>query len=277
MSENVKIVTVLTSGEAHNNIRPSHVYPLGKNHIICLLQSNRHLTLLELETLQEIRPDDSATLLLRSLLADKSASARASSGCGFVAEFGISLIMRKWKSGAPLPEWTEVGDEDVPLRGWSPKCTRVVAIHNFPQPELRIKDTERGVIIAVQPLQHDDLRTGKIYDLVFDSEARFYVKVDGPGLHVQIPHDIVALPSGGYSHMIVKGEPVTLSEPRPTPPYTLDVNCEWVVDAESRKVCWISPGDLRRGHGGHFWAGSSLVMVGGDGIVRKLTFKNPDC
>ena len=270
-------INVLTSGEAHNNIHPSHVYPLGKNHIICFLQPSRHITLLELETLQELRPEDSGTPLLGSSLADKSVGARASFGRGLVAEFGLSFIMRKWQLGASLPEWTEVADEDAPLRGWSPKCTRVVAIHNSPQPELRVKDAKRGAILAVLPLQHDDLRMGKIYDLIFDSEARFYVKVDGPGWHGQIPYDILASPSGGYSHRIIKGEPATLLVPRPTPPYTLDANYEWVVDVESRKICWISPGDLRRGDGGNFWAGSSLVMVGGDGIVRKLTLKDPDC
>jgi len=270
-------IDVLTSGGTHNNIHPSHIYPLGKNHIICFLQPSRHLTLLELETLQELHPDDGDIPLLGSLLVDKSASARASSGRGLLAEFGVSFVMQKWQSGAPLPEWTEAADEDAPLRGWSPKCTRVVAIHNSPQPELRVEDAKSGVIIAALPLQHDELRMGKIYDLIFNSEARFYVKIDGPGWRVQIPHDVLVSPWGGYSHRIIKGEPVTLSEPRPTPPYTLDANCEWVVDAESRKICWISPGDLRRGNGGHFWAGLSLVMVGGDGIVRKLTFKEPDC
>jgi len=26
----------------------------------------------------------------------------------------------------------------------------------------------------------------------------------------------------------------------------------------------------------HFWAGSSLAIVGDDGVVRKLSFKEPD-
>lgn len=68
-----------------------------------------------------------------------------------------------------------------------------------------------------------------------------------------------------------------LSEPHAKPPYTLDTNYEWVLDTRSRKICWISPGDIRKGNGGHFWAGTSLVMVGEDGVVRKLSFKEPDC
>ena len=117
---------------------------------------------------------------------------------------------------------------------------------------------------------------GDIYDIIFDSETRFHFKIDRPGWHAQIPYDLTASPSGDHPHTIIQGEPVPLSEPRPTPPYTLDANCEWVLDATGRKVCWISPADIRRGNGGHFWAGLSLVMVGGDGVVRKVTFKEPD-
>jgi hypothetical protein len=140
-----------------------------------------------------------------------------------------------------------------------------------------VKDAKDGTTLADLPLGDNDLETGEVYDLAFDSETRFHLKIDGPGRHVQIPHDIIALPSGQYSHTITKGKPVPLPEPRATPPYTLDANCEWVVDAESRKICWISPGDIRRGNGGHFWAGLSLIMVGDDGVVRKLSFKEPDC
>jgi len=88
-------------------------------------------------------------------------------------------------------------------------------------------------------------------------------------------HSVTASPSGHYT--ITKGKPVPLPEPRPKPPYPLDGNCEWVLDAKSRKVCWISPEDIRRGNGGHFWAGLSLIMVGDSGVVKKLTFKEPDC
>jgi hypothetical protein len=133
-----------------------------------------------------------------------------------------------------------------------------------------------GTVLAKLLLGDDDLEMGEVYDLTFDSDTRFHLKIDGPGRHVQIPHDIIPSPSGPHSHTITKGEPVPLSEPRPTLPYALDANCEWVVDAESRKICWISPGNVRRGSGGHFWAGLSLVMVGGDGVVRKVSFREPD-
>jgi WD40 repeat protein len=61
----------------------------------------------------------------------------------------------------------------------------------------------------------------------------------------------------------------------PAPPYGLDENLEWVVDAGSRRVCWLPPGYISGIEDGHFFVGSSLVMAGEDGILRKLTFKEP--
>ena len=188
------------------------------------------------------------------------------------------MAIQAWRSGTPLPKWTEAVDDDAPLSGLSPEHTRIVTAYSSPRQELRVKDVKDGGILASLPLVgYDSLEEGKIYAITFDSENRFHLKIDGPGLHVLIPHDIIPSPSGRYSHTITRGKPMFLSEPRATLPYTLDANCEWVLDTGSRKICWISPGDIRRSSGGHFWAGLSLVMVGEDGIVRKLTFKEPGC
>jgi len=267
---------ILMSGKSRNDVHPSHIYPLGENHIACILQPNRHLTLLKLETLQELRPDNN-TSPLGALLTKKFPSACASVSRGLVAEFGISVVIQAWQLGTPLPKWTEVADEDEPLGGISPECTRIVTVYGSPQRELHVKDAKDRTILAKLPLGYDPLGMGRVYNLTFDSETRFYLKIDILGKCIQIPYDIIALSSGQYSHTITRGEPVPLSESRTTPPYTLDASCEWVLDANSRKVCWIPPENIRRGNGGHFWAGLSLVMVGIDGIVRKLVFKDPDC
>ena len=87
------------------------------------------------------------------------------------------------------------------------------------------------------------LENGEVYDIIFDSETSFYLRVaDGPRWHVQVPYDITASPSDGYPYTIIKGELVFWSEPRETPPYTLDANCKWVLDTQSGKICWISLG-----------------------------------
>jgi hypothetical protein len=267
---------VLKDREVHNGIRTSHVYPLGRSHIVCLLQPDRHLTILELETLRKLHPNQYTSLLI-SLLTNQPPPARASFSRGLVAEFGLSVVVQAWRRGTPLPKWVEIADGDPPLSGLSPDCTRIVTFYDSPRWELRVKDAIDGMILANLPLGDDGLEMGRVYDVIFDSETRFHLRVDGPAGHVQIPYDILPSPSGPHSHMITKGEPVALSGPREIPPYTLDANCEWVIDAESRKICWISPANVRRGSGGHFWAGLSLIMVGGDGVVRKVSFKEPGC
>ena len=267
--------SVLAGGVARYDVRRSYVYPLGEKHIVCL-QPNMNLVLLELETLRVLRPNDDAPSL-RPLYTDELA-ARASFGRGLVAAFGVSAVLKAWQSGKQFPKWTAASEGDT-LYGWSPTCTRVATIHSsLPgsrHPILRIRDRKRGFTLADLTLEHDDV--GEVYDITFSSETMFYLKMEGPGRHIQIPHKITALRSGGDSYTITKGEPEPLSEPRQTiPPYTLDAKCEWVIDTESRKVCWIPPGNLRRGGGGYFWSGVSLVIVGDDGVVRKLTFKEPD-
>ena len=269
-------IDVVTSSEVLDDTPLSHIYPLGKNYILSVLQPDRHLTLLDLETLQELYPGDNS-LSPRSSLVNQSPPAST------LFRHGSAIaVIRAWESGAPLPRWAVAvdADEDALLSGFSPKRARVVTVYSLPRPELRVKDTRRGIMLASLPLEHNGMGSmGKLeaYDLIFDSETRFYLKMHGPGQHVQIPYDIVAPSSGHYSHTLTVGKPEPLSEAWEIPPYTLDANCEWVLDAESRKVCWISPGNVRRGNGGHFWAGLSLVMIGNDGVVRKLTFKEPDC
>jgi len=266
---------VLTSGRTRNVIHMSHVYPLGRAHIICI-QQTRSLTILELETLQTPHLEG-GIFLARPLLIDESPSARWSFGHGPAAEFGVSMVVEMWQSGTPLPEWSDSANEDGLLSGLSPERTHIVTVYGSPRRELRVKDTKDGTVLTNLPLEDDDLTAGEVYDLAFDSETRFYLKIDGPEHHVQIPYDISASPLERCSHTVTKGEPVPLLEPRKTPPYTLDANFEWVLDAGSRKVCWIPPGNVRRSSGGHYWIGLSLVMVGDDGVVRKLSFKEPGC
>ena len=267
---------VLESGETHNDLRSSHIYPLGENHIICILQPTRHITLLKLKTMEKLRPD-SNTLSHKPLLTNQLPIVHTPFSCGLVAGFDVSSVMQAWQSGTPLPEGTEAAGKGLYLSRLSPKCIWTIMVYDSPEPELRVKDTKYGTMVAILPLKHNDLRMMKVYDLTFDSDTRFYLKIDGPGLHVKVPYNIVTSPLGNYSHSMIKGEPVPLLEPRKTPPYTLDANYEWVMDTESRKICWIPPRHIRRGNGGHFWVGLSLFMVGDDGIMRRLTFKALNC
>jgi len=265
---------VLTSGEAQNGQRvPPGIYPLGESYIICVLQPTKHLALLELETLRELSHDDK-TLPFGSLLTNGLQSLLVYISPGIKAVdfypqtamwLGISLLNPILISRVAPRLWCR----------FSPTCTKILTVKDSLLPGCQINDAKNGDVLAKLVLC-SSLRES-VCGLTFDSETRFYLEIDGPE-HVLIPYDITASPSDSrYPYMITEGEAIGPSEFRTRRPYTLDANCEWVLDAQSRKICWISPGNLRRGDDSHFWIGSSLFMVGDDGVVRKVSFREPDC
>jgi len=260
---------VLTSGEAQNDQRVSDIYPLGESYIICVLQPSKHLTLLELETLRELSCDDK-TLPFRSLLTNGLQPFLA-----FVSP-GVNAV----DFGIPTATWLPAPNIrlNITPRLWlrfSPTYTRFVIVKDSVGLGLQINDTKNGDVLAKLVLSLSVRK--RVHGLTFDSETRFYLEINRPE-HVLIPYDITASPSDSrYPYTITEGEAIDPSEFWTRTPYTLDTNCEWILDAQSRKICWISPANLRRGDGSHFWAGSSLFMVGDDGVVRKVSFREPDC
>jgi len=265
---------VLTSGETRNDTRPPCIYPLGDNHI-CVIQPTGHLTLLELETMRELHPEDDASSL-GPLLTDQSVFDCLPFVDEIDEDYRIEMVMKAWHSRTPLPGWTPKGTNEILLSGSSPWFTRIVTIYGRPQREISVTEFLGGNEEGRLPLG-DELEKGEVYDLTFDSDTRFHLKFKGPGWHVQIPYDIVPSEFDHLSFKLEKGKPVPLPLKPQATPYTLDENREWVLDIEFRKICWISPGNIQKDKHGCFWAGLSLVMAGDDGVVRKLTFKEPDC
>ena len=276
------------TNEAGSDIPPlSHIYPLGKTHAVCL-RPDRCLAVIHLGDLRELDPNVD-TLPLEPLLTNPSASPDSSCSRGLVAAFGVSTVVAAWKSCYALPRrkyrwsvgyWVDDGrvdEEKALLRALSPGCTLIATLYGQPQPELQLEDAKDGTLLATLFLEDDSFWGAEAaYDLIFDSEMGFHLKVDGPGYHVQIPYDIIVSSPSEGPYTIQQRKAVPLSEPRATPPYTLDPSYEWVLDRQSRKICWIPPENMQRGNGGHFWTGTSLIMLGSDGIVRKLTFKESD-
>ena len=250
----------------------SYISPLGEAYAV-YLGTSRRLTVVKSGDLARLHPH-----FPPHLLTNWSDSPDSSCSRGFVAEFGALNVIEAWKSQGRLPRWNEADVEESALLGrLSPDCTRIVTLYGQPQLELQVKDANDGTILAKLSLEEDSFwGAGAAYDLIFDSELGFHLKVDGPGYHVRIPYDIIPSPSGQPPQTIKQGEPIPLSEPRTRLPYTLDASCEWVLDRQSRKICWIPPENMRRGNGGHFWVGTSLIMLGSDSIVRKLSFKKLD-
>ena len=66
-------------------------------------------------------------------------------------------------------------------------------------------------------------------------------------------------------------EKITLDGRERQREYRVDDSHEWVVSG-SQRICWIPPGYIGSTQASHCWAGSSLVMAGQDGTLRKLTF-----
>ena len=267
-------VDVLTSHEVTDDARPPRVHPLGKKHALSVLQPDRHLIVFELESLRELHPDD-ITLPFESSLPTQPPSSRASPCPEFVVDLPEAVQM--WRSGTPLPRWAEIDDEAKLLYEFSPACTKLVVVLNRAiGRRIWLHDAKSRCTLAVLDRGDSSLGDREVYDITFGSESRFYLEVDGPGQHVKIPYDITAPLSDMHCHTITEGNPMSLSKPQ-APPYTLDANREWVLNVESKKICWIPSGNIRRGGGGYVWAGSTLVMVGDDSVVRKISFKEPDC
>jgi len=106
--------------------------------------------------------------------------------------------------------------------------------------------------------------------LATDSEGRFCAG----GCHKELSIRETFFLKDIGSHLEI--EEVSVEEILPAPqayPYALDDNLEWVVAAKSRRVCWLPQGYVSGIENGHFFVGSSIVMAGRDGIVRKLAFR----
>ena len=290
-------VEVLAGRDTQDGVHPPHIYiyPLGDWYAVCV-QQNGCPTILELETLQamdrafprtpptqtnhpssERSRESVKEFEVQEVIPPRQSRFSPSGWTGAAEGIEDPVAVPPGQSHPQLHGWTETAEDGTLLGGLSPNHTRIATVCDLPQRRLRVVDIVYGTILADLPLEDDDLEAGVIYHLAFDSETRFYLRVDGPSYHTQIPYDVMASPSGQYAYTIERGDPEPLSEPRKMPPYSLDTNYEWVLDTESRKICWVSPENIRRGNGGHFWAGLSLVMLGNDGVVRKLTFKDPNC
>ena len=199
---------VLTSGEAHKKpIHLSHAYPLGKKHIICV-QSNRHLIVLELETLKEFHPNSPSLSPLTNIspfgqASDQSPFACASLSHGVLAKFDISLVMELWKSGPEVPKHDI---DDILLTGLSPMCTLYLLLLNSHGIGLWVKHAKDGLMLARLPIEDDDpVGRARGYDLIFESETRFYLRLDEPGQWTLIPFDNHITIMGLFTHNNQRG------------------------------------------------------------------------
>ena len=175
-------------------------------------------------------------------------------------EEGDSVYLRFRMFDDEDPKWT-VGISRLPfVSGISPGGNRIVTFHHTKESAtcIRMWDTRGGQLQA-------ELLIGQFHFLppviAFHSETLFYSHHDNH----HIPYDLTLSPGA----TIISRERVAESRE-----YEVDNGHEWVV-CGSERICWIPPGYIRSTHRSYCWAGSdTLVMVGGDGRLRKLTFRS---
>ena len=158
------------------------------------------------------------------------------------------------------------GGEPPSVGSISPDCTRLVTFHSLhlrSQNCIRIWDVHNGSLQA-------ELNIGCCpppLDIIFDSEDLFYVHHS----NYYVPYVVTsAAKPAPPSHSIVRRPKISLAEEFQEE-YQVDGSQEWVVFGQQR-ICWIPPGYIRSGQASYCWAGTSLVMVGQDGALRKIAF-----
>jgi WD40 repeat protein len=173
-----------------------------------------------------------------------------------------------WRSHDRSPKWSMKINELPSIGEISPSGARLVTFHNVDsQTHIYVWDTQDGKCQRRLRIDKSIPFTNPL-EIKFESEGRFYSHYDT----YRIPYDL-DFSHGGASRAIFRRPQQPLGEQLHTRQYDVDDNHEWVVSG-SRRVCWIPPGYIKSGEGGHYWAGSALAMAGQDGMLRILNFRS---
>ena len=171
-------VGVLASGDSQDHVNFPHIYiyPLSEGYVVCV-QQNGFQSVHDLETLQAINPAFFGTSHTWTSHPFPEHNRESVEG------FEVPTVIPR-QSRLPPPRWTGAAEDGTLLGGLSPNYTLIATVCDLPQRRIRIVDTVPGTMLADLPLEDDDLDAGVVYHLAFDSEARFYLRVDGPSNHI---------------------------------------------------------------------------------------------
>ena len=242
------------------------VHGLDQDDIIAAtLNSRDSTTLLELATLSPILPTiplrTQTIAFKRSQILCTSLKHRIVVRC---FDHHGKTRLELWKFGDEAPTWTH----DAFLAGLvgaiSPSGSRLVALDGDRNSTyVRMWDTENGGKYRFLPVRQP--WPSHVLEIKFESEDQFYSQHEG----YRIPFTISSPSANTYS--------ITRHEQLPSPNqryYDVDNAREWVVSF-SKRICWIPPGYIGSAENSYCWAGNALVMVGQDGVLRKLSFREP--
>jgi len=169
-------------------------------------------------------------------------------------EEGDKANVQSWKFGGQLPAWTVDMDELPSICRISPTGAWFVTSGTVRgQTHIRVWDAKYGFLTSIKsgvpPL-----------DITFSSGDIFHI-------HYQ---DFCFDYTIGSS--TIRRRELPLAGQTQERQYRVDNSHEWVISG-SERICWIPPEYTSSSQASHCWAGSSLVMVGQDGTLRKLTFR----
>jgi len=245
------------------------VRPFDKGRIIAVVPTNRdHIILVETTTMFQLLTipvrRDLPVPTNRTVVLCASLEKKIAVYC--FAEGGEEYI-QLWNFIGQRSQWTVRVSEPPTVGGISPTCTRLVTFHGGRfRSFVRVSDMRDGGLLA----ELEDVGSAHPLDITFDSEYKFSICHDT----CRIPYDarVTLLKSRAPNNSITRGEQLPLVGQAREREYCMDDSRGWVVSG-SRRICWIPPGYIGSVDPGHCWAGSSLVMAGQDGTLRKLTFR----
>ena len=243
------------------------VHPLDRGRIIAIVPTDRDgVILLETASMSQVLKipgqkkfsvSTDRTVVLCASLENKIAvhcSAR-----------GGKEYLQLWKFASRHPRWTVQTNELSSAGNTSPACARLVTFHNGrSQSYVCVWDMRKGRLLVTLDVGWSP----HPFDITFNSEDLFHVNYDTHRILYRIT---TSRRLGTPTYSIDRLEKVSLDRRALEKQYRVDDGHEWVVSG-SQRICWIPPGYIVSTRPGHCWAGSSLVMAGQDGILRKLTF-----
>ena len=239
-------------------------YPLDKGRIIAIVPTTEdRVILLETATMLQIfsiftRKGSNRTVVFHASLENKVALL-----C-FAEEKMCCLQM--WEFSHHRPRWTALGSEPPSVGSISPARTRLVTFHGGNGRSLiRVWDAYGGKLMAETSINEPHFPSP--LDITFDSENRFYFCYS----HHREPYNFQSWTKVyPIVHSVTRLEKQWLDGQALVKRYRLE-DREWAF-CGSERICWIPPGYIGSAPASYCWAGSSLVVVGQDGTLRKLTF-----
>ena len=270
-------IQLLSLGQERDSPRqptppPLAMYPLDKGRIVAIVpEIGNHVVLLDVDTM-ESEVLSTPTRQGRSVATDYVVVLCASLGHMIAAlcskkRAKYYLEMWEFRYGQQL-RWA-ASTEGLPSVGSiSPSGTRLVTFHSgSSQSFVRVWGAYNGALMAWMYI--DNPHVLPPIDITFDSEDLFYFY---DSTHRE-PHviDTESWTNGPDTYSITRRAKEQLNERVSERCYSLDDGHEWAI-CDSQRICWIPPGYVGSSQVNHCWAGSSLVMVGQDGTLRRLTF-----